>query len=72
MKATVVEFGRRTVGLAVRTRSGFRFFSAGREFAHLEGRVFRRITGLYRAVHSAGVTTPVQAAVGKIGLRVPT
>lgn len=72
MKATVVEFGRRTVGLAVRTRSGFRFFSAGREFSHLEGRIFRRIAYLYRAVNSAGRTKALHAGVENTELRVAT
>lgn len=72
MKATVVEFGRRTVGLAVRTRSGFRFFSAGNEFSHLEGQVFRRIACLYRAVNRTDATRPLRAALGNTDLTVPT
>ena len=54
MQATIVEFNRRAVGVAVRTQAGFRFFAAGRDFAHLEGHVFRRIASLFRALNEAG------------------
>jgi len=57
MQATVVEFNRRAVGVAVKTRVGFRFFAAGREFAHLEGQVFCRITSLFQAVNGSEVKT---------------
>ncbi len=50
ISATVVELDRRSVGIAVRTRSGFLFFSAGGEFAHLDKRNFPRLASIYRAI----------------------
>jgi hypothetical protein len=55
MQATVVEFKRRAVGVAVRTGVGFRFFAAGREFAHLEGQVFRRISSSFGALNGSSL-----------------
>jgi hypothetical protein len=54
LQATIVEVNRRTVGVAVKTRLGFRFFAAGREFAHLEGQVFRRMASVFQAVRGSG------------------
>jgi hypothetical protein len=50
LEATVVELGRRTVGLAVKTLGGFRFFSVAGELSHLDGRIFPRLARLYREV----------------------
>lgn len=54
MSATIVEFERRSVGLAVRTPTGFIFFSAVQEFAHLDRKNFSRLAPLYRAVTVSG------------------
>ncbi len=53
MQAITVELKGKTVGVAVKTRSGFRFFAAERRFAHIERQVFRRIASLFQAVRGA-------------------
>jgi len=43
-----VEFDRRTVGIAVRVPGGFMFFSSGKQFDQLDGRLFRRVRAMER------------------------
>jgi hypothetical protein len=62
MKATVIERQRETVGLAVRTGGGFRFFAIRSDFAHLEGRQFRRLASLYEAINVRDSTMPARRA----------
>jgi hypothetical protein len=45
-----IEHDRRTVGLACRVPSGFRFFAAEQPYFALEGRVFPRVHAVERAV----------------------
>lgn len=44
----IVEFDRRTVGIAVRVPGGFMFFSSNDDFDALDGRLFRRARMLER------------------------
>lgn len=53
MKAVLVEFERRTVGVAVRCRDGFWFSASARAFERLDGRTFPRLADLDRAVRRA-------------------
>lgn len=50
----VVEFDRRSVGVAVRAPGGFRFFASDPSFSALEGRRFARVRALMRAVTQTG------------------
>jgi hypothetical protein len=45
-----VEFDRRTVGIAVRVPGGFIFYSSGRTFDALDGKLFRRARSIERAL----------------------
>lgn len=49
MHAAMIEYRRKTIGVAVRTTAGFRFFAASGRFAHLEGRRFKRLCDIDRA-----------------------
>jgi hypothetical protein len=51
--AFVVETPHRTAGIAVRERSGFRFYAADRFFFGLDQRIFARFGELRRAVDAA-------------------
>jgi hypothetical protein len=44
----VVEFDRRTVGIAVRVPGGFMFFTSNDDFDELDGKLFRRARLLER------------------------
>ena len=46
----VVEANRKVVGVAVRTRGGFRFFSSDPEYRPLEGQLFRRVAQMARRI----------------------
>lgn len=50
----VVEFDRRTVGIAVRVPGGFMFFSSSDDFDELDGRLFPRARGLERELRKVG------------------
>jgi hypothetical protein len=50
MRARIIEYRREAIGIAVRTKAGFRFFAAGLRFARLEGRRFKRLSDIDRAV----------------------
>lgn len=71
MNATIVEFERRSVGIAVRTPSGFLFFSAAEEFAHLDGKNFCRLAPLYRAVNVSGADQTLREVKKSSDLPVP-
>lgn len=43
-----VEFGRRTVGVAVRVPGGFVFYASDSGFEEMDGRVFRRARAIQR------------------------
>ncbi len=61
MHATVVEAGYETVGLAVRSEAGFRFFASKRDLQHLEGAYFRSMAELDRAVRSVTTGTSLES-----------
>jgi hypothetical protein len=44
----LVEFDRRSVGVAVRVPGGFMFFSSSDQFDQLDGKLFRRARALER------------------------
>ena len=44
----VVEFDRRTVGIAVRVAGGFMFYASDDRFDGMDGRVFRRARAIER------------------------
>jgi hypothetical protein len=46
----VVQADRRTVGIAVRSPGGFRFYSSDSFYSRLEGRVFARARALEQSV----------------------
>lgn len=48
MQRFVVEFERRTVGIAVRLGGGFVFYASDRDFEELDGRTFARARGIER------------------------
>jgi hypothetical protein len=50
----VVQFDRRTVGIAVRVPGGFMFHASYNDFAKLDGRLFRRARAVEREVNRAG------------------
>ena len=50
----VVEFDRRTVGIAVRVPGGFMFFSSNDDFEMLDGRLFPRARALERELRKVG------------------
>jgi hypothetical protein len=50
----VVEFDRRTVGIAVRVPGGFMFFSSSDTFDALDGRLFPRARALERELRKVG------------------
>lgn len=61
--AYVIEVHSAAAGLVVRERGGFRFFSATRDFAALEGRSFRNPheaekAAIRHAAQGGGKTTP--------------
>jgi len=44
----VVEFDRRTAGIAVRVPGGFMFYASDNSFDEMDGRVFRRARAIQR------------------------
>jgi hypothetical protein len=48
--AFVIETERRTAGIAIRERSGFRFYAADRIFQSLDNRTFRGLRDLHATV----------------------
>ena len=46
-----VEFGRRTVGIAVRVPGGFMFYASDRRFDEMNGRLFRRARAIERELN---------------------
>ena len=56
----VVEIGRQVVGVAVRTRGGFKFFSSDRHLFELENEIFEDARALDRAVRERFVATRQQ------------
>ena len=58
VRATIVEADRKAVGLAVRSGAGFRFFASDDVVARLEGRRFRSLNELERAVRRAAGKGP--------------
>jgi hypothetical protein len=48
--AFVIETERRTAGIAIRERSGFRFYAADRVFQSLDNRTFRGLRDLHATV----------------------
>lgn len=62
-----VEFDRRTVGIAVRVPGGFMFYSSDRDFAELDGRLFRRARAIERQLER--VARRHQSRAMPLGLR---
>jgi len=52
MQRFVVEFERRTVGIAVRLGGGFVFYASDRDFEELDGRTFARARAIERQLKS--------------------
>jgi hypothetical protein len=50
----VVEFDRRTVGIAVRVPGGFIFYASDDEFDRLDGRLFPRARAIERQLKRVG------------------
>ena len=53
-----IEHGGRTVGLACRVHSGFRFFAAEQPYFALEGMIFRGVGAVEKAVRRPSLTKP--------------
>ena len=53
-----VEFGRRTVGIAVRVPGGFIFYSSNDRFEVLDGRIFPRVRTLERELKKEARRNP--------------
>lgn len=61
----VVEANRRTVGIAVRVRGGFRFFASDPDYRPLEATVFRKAKAMaLRVAQLARVRRPSRPARG--------
>ena len=52
----LVEFDRRTIGVAVRVPGGFMFFSSSDDFDELDGKLFHRARALERQLKKVAVT----------------
>ena len=66
----VVEADHRAVGVAVRARGGFRFFSSDPAYAGLEGRLFPHARAMGRAVNElarAIMTRRPTPQLGRLG-----
>jgi hypothetical protein len=50
----VVQFDRRTVGIAIRVGGGFIFHASDKNFEKLDGRLFRRARAVEREVSKVG------------------
>jgi hypothetical protein len=50
----VVQFDRRTVGIAVRVPGGFMFHASNKNFEKIDGRLFRRARAVEREVSRVG------------------
>ena len=49
----VVQFDRRTVGIAVRVAGGFMFYASDDDFEEMDGRIFPRARALERGLRKA-------------------
>jgi hypothetical protein len=57
----VIETADAGAGIVIRERSGFRFFAAVRQFAELDGQVFKTVRAAERAAQSlAASAAPTQ------------
>ena len=53
-----IEHGGRTVGLACRVPSGFRFFAAEQPYFALDGMIFPRVGAVEKAVRQPSLAKP--------------
>ena len=66
--AFVIETTRHTAGIAVRERSGFRFYAAEALFQQLDNRVFRGLHAVRAAVNALAESRSVAPERSRAGL----